>query len=556
LVDLTFTRLLCGEAPAMNAGMLLVLTLMLPLVMLAACAARQLRRHMTVLLVVAPLPALAAACLADGSAVGLPPALLGLTLVLDRPGAMLLGAAALLWATAGAYAGRHFSRNPDGGRFAVWWLMTLTGNFGAFLAADLVGFYLFFTLASLAAYGLVVFDGSPAAKRAAAIYVGLAVFGEALLLMAFVLMATAIPDASLLIGDAVASFATSPWRDYTMAFLILAFGLKIGLFPFHVWMPLTYSGAPIPAAAVLSGSAVKVGVIGLIRFLPLEAPMPDWGEVLVIAGLFSTFYGVAIGITQANPKTVLAYSSVSQMGLLAAILGMGLSAGEKSAVLVAAFSATFHVLVKGGLFLAIGVATPTRRGVWLVLVPAVVLALGLGGLPLTGGALAKFASKPLMGQGILGVLATLSAIGSTLLMLHFLRRMWSTSSQPDSAEAWASIWPWLATALAAIVLPWILYSGATNEPLRDAILPKEIWEALWPVLLGALASLALWRWGDLLPRIPAGDLLAADKGLVRLADVSGAALERIDRHLREWPIATTLLVGLAVLLSVSASLGR
>src|SRR5690348_12924084 len=121
----------------MNAGMLLVLTLVLPLVMLAACLSRQFRRHMPVLLVVAPLPALAAACLlADGSAVVLPPALLGLRLVLDRPAAMLLGAAALLWITAGAYAGRYLRGNPDGGRFAVWWLMTLTGNFGAFLAAD------------------------------------------------------------------------------------------------------------------------------------------------------------------------------------------------------------------------------------------------------------------------------------------------------------------------------------------------------------------------------------------------------------------------------------
>ena len=161
-------------------------------------------------------------------------------------------------------------------------------------------------------------------------------------------------------------------------------------------MPLTYSAAPIAAAAVLSGSAVKVGVIGLIRFLPFDSAMPEWGDVLVIAGLFSAFYGVVIGITQANPKTVLAYSSVSQMGLLAAALGMGLSAGEKSAVLVAAFSASFHVLVKGGLFLAIGAVASTKRSVWLVLVPATVLALGLGGLPLTGGALAKLAMKPVM----------------------------------------------------------------------------------------------------------------------------------------------------------------
>jgi Formate hydrogenlyase subunit 3/Multisubunit Na+/H+ antiporter, MnhD subunit len=469
---------------------------------------------------------------------------------------MLIGVAALLWMTAGAYAGNSLRGKPNAGGFAVWWLMTLTGNLGAFLAADLASFYLFFTLASLSAYGLVAFDGTAEAKRAAAIYVGLAVLGEALLLMAFVLMAAGVPSGSLLIGDAVDSLATSPWRDYAMAFLILAFGLKIGLFPFHVWMPLTYSAAPIAAAAVLSGSAVKVGVIGLIRFLPFDSAMPEWGDVLVIAGLFSAFYGVVIGITQANPKTVLAYSSVSQMGLLAAALGMGLSAGEEGAVLVAAFSASFHVLVKGGLFLAIGAVASTRRSVWLVLVPATVLALGLGGLPLTGGALAKLAMKPVMGDGIVGVLATFSAIGSTLLMLHFLRRMWSGSQQPEIAEGSALVWPWLATALAAAVLPWMLYSSVTNDSLRSALAPAEIWEALWPVLSGALASLALWRWGRVLPRIPAGDLLAADKGLVRLASASGAAMEKIDEHLREWPLASAMLLGLAILLSVSTFLGR
>ena len=541
----------------MNAGTLLVMALALPLAMLCACLSGWLRNRMHLVLALAPLPALAAACFeADGSTVVFPQALLGLTLALDKPGAMLIGVAALLWMTAGAYAGNSLRGKPNAGGFAVWWLMTLTGNLGAFLAADLASFYLFFTLASLSAYGLVAFDGTAEAKRAAAIYVGLAVLGEALLLMAFVLMAAGVPSGSLLIGDAVDSLATSPWRDYAMAFLILAFGLKIGIFPFHVWMPLTYSAAPIAAAAVLSGSAVKVGVIGLIRFLPFDSAMPEWGDVLVIAGLFSAFYGVVIGITQANPKTVLAYSSVSQMGLLAAALGMGLSVGEEGAVLVAAFSASFHVLVKGGLFLAIGAVASTRRSVWLVLVPATVLALGLGGLPLTGGALAKLAMKPVMGDGIVGVLATFSAIGSTLLMLHFLRRMWSGSQQPEIAEGSALVWPWLATALAAAVLPWMLYSSVTNDSLRSALAPAEIWEALWPVLLGALASLALWRWGRVLPRIPAGDLLAADKGLVRLASASGAAMEKIDEHLRECPLASAMLLGLAILLSVSTFLGR
>lgn len=66
-------------------------------------------------------------------------------------------------------------------------------------------------------------------------------------------------------------------------------------------------------------------MIGLIRFLPFDVAQPDWGEALAAVGLFSAFYGVAIGITQTNPKTVLAYPSVSQMGLIAAVIGMGLA---------------------------------------------------------------------------------------------------------------------------------------------------------------------------------------------------------------------------------------
>jgi len=64
----------------------------------------------------------------------------------------------------------------------------------------------------------------------------------------------------------------------------------------------------------LREEAVKSGVIGLIRFMPLGFAMPEWGEALAAAGIFSAFYGVLVGITQQNPKTVLAYSSVSQWG--------------------------------------------------------------------------------------------------------------------------------------------------------------------------------------------------------------------------------------------------
>src|SRR5271156_1809081 len=151
-------RWLHDEVPiVMHSGMLIAATLALPLVMVAACVSPRLRGRMVPLLVFAPLPAVAAALQEfDGTTLVLPPALLGLTFELDRSGAMLLGASALLWAAAGAYAATFLRDKPDSGRFVVWWLMTLTGSLGVFIAADLVGFYLFFTVVSLAAYGLVV----------------------------------------------------------------------------------------------------------------------------------------------------------------------------------------------------------------------------------------------------------------------------------------------------------------------------------------------------------------------------------------------------------------
>jgi len=533
-----------------NSGTLLSATLALPLVMLAACLSPHLRNRMPALLAFAPLPAVAAALNEfGGTTLVLPRALLGLTFVLDRSGAMLLGASALLWIAAGAYATVFLRGHPDRGRFTVWWLMTLTGSLGIFIAADLMSFYLFFTLVSLAAYGLVVFDGTSDAKRAGAVYVSLAVLGEALLLMGFVLLAASEPNGSLLISDTAVSFATSPLRNAVLAFLILGFGLKIGLVPLHVWMPLTYSAAPIPAAAILSGAAVKAGII-FIRFLPFDQARPNWGAALAAVGFFSAFYGVAIGITQSNPKTVLAYSSVSQMGLLAAVIGIGLTVGDTSVATPAIFYAVHHTLVKGGLFLAVGVGALTReRRLWLVVFPAAVLALGLGGLPLTGGALAKLAIKGSLGDGAAGTLATLSSIASTVLMIHFLQRLKSEAPEdPHASTSTGLVVPWLTIAIAAVVLPWALYPRIVGGSFSDVLAPKELWAALWPVLVGGLLSIALWRRANWLPSILSGDVLVFLERATPAVRNLAAAMEGLDRRLREWPIAGVLFVALTIVL--------
>jgi formate hydrogenlyase subunit 3/multisubunit Na+/H+ antiporter MnhD subunit len=514
---------------------------------------------MPALLVLAPLPGLATALLAIG---GTPLAFdqpqLKISLALDVPGAILLGVAALLWSVAGVYAFASLRGQTNNARFAVCWLLTLTGSLGVFIAADLLGFYLVFALVSLPAYGLIVHDDDDdAAQRAGGVYMAFTVLGEAFLLLGFVLLAAGEPGDSLQIRDVVAALPQSPWRDAALAFTVAGFALKIGTVPAHGWMPLTYVAAPLPAASVLSGAAVKAGVIGLIRFLPFDTAMPGAGEALVVLGLCSAFYGVAIGITQANPKTVLAYSSISQMGVIAAVLGMGLAAGDQSVALDTAFYAATHVLAKGALFLAVGVVAVTAaRRLRPTLLLAAVLALGLGGLPLTGGALAKLAVKALLGDGVVGLLANLSAVGTTLLMLHFLQRLTQIAPQDQQASAPAGLaLPWQAMALASIVVPWLLYPFAGGD-VADAPTPNALFDALWPVLIGAALAFALRRWGSSLPPVPAGDNVGAVEKAFRASYVVGAALERADGQLRQWPTAGLSLLAIAVVLGAATLFGH
>lgn len=520
---------------------LLALALLTPIFCLVACLSATARARMPALLAFAPIPGLAASLFALGSApLVLDAYPLRVTLALDLPGAMLLGTASLLWIAAGASAVTWLRGQANADRFVVFWLLTLTGCMGVFLAADMAAFFLSYTFVSLAAYGLVVHDDTRAGWRAGGIYVTLAVLGETLLVAAFVLLAVSTPGERLLISDVVAALPTSPFRNATMALLLGGFALKIGLVPGHVWMPLSYTAAPMPASAALSGAAVKAGVIGLIRFLPLGVAMPGWGSVLIVAGLFSAFYGVAVGITQQNPKTVLAYSSVSQMGVIATLFGIAQASGTDARVLVA-FYAAHHVLVKGSLFLAVG-AIGARNARWVVVLPVAILALGMGGLPATGGALAKLAVKDTLGYGLVGTLGALSAAGTTLLMLHFLHRL--TCSQPHPL---ARPGPWLVMAVASVAVPWALYPLVSTKGLFEMLAISSI----WPVLLGAMLAVALRLWGDRLPHVPAGDVIVVGDAVSRVAVSFGSVVERADLALRQWPAAGLSLLVIVICLGAA-----
>ncbi len=541
-----------------ESGYLLVATLALPVAMVAACLHSAFYSRVLAWLPIAPVPGLLAALLDRGDSIVIAPAPLRLTLALDDVGAMLLGGASLLWAAAGLYASNSMRGLPDTGRFAIWWLLTLTGSLGVFIVADMTSFYLVFSLASLAAYGLVAFEDTARARRASHVYMALALLGEALILLGFVMLVTATPGGNPMIRDAVAMLPGSPLESPSVILLILGFGLKMGLIPLHVWMPLAHPVAPIPASAVLSGIIVKAGVIGLIRFLPLDAASPDWGTALIVLGLLTAFYGVMIGVTQHHPKTVLAYSTVSQMGVVAAVLGAGFATGAKETAALAGFYALHHLLVKGALFLGVGIAGATgTRHFTRVLVPMAVLALSLAGLPFTSGALAKFATKPLFGDGLPALFATLSAAGSALLMFHFLRRLRPPTNEDVAALPRVElIFAWGLIAASSIILPWALFPDVTGYTLSDAVSTKALWAGSWPIMIGALLAFLLKRADASIPRIPEGDVIVLLERLVPVAARCGTALERIDLMLRRWPVASLVLLTLAIAFAATLQFAR
>lgn len=542
------------------SAVLLAAAPLLPIALVAAWLVAPLRKWMPIFLVCAPLAGLAASLLSVGGATvtfwrGLVP----ITFALDPPAAVLLGVSSLLWTAAAIYLViTQRDRPAADGQFAICWLLTLAGSMGVFVAADLASFFLAYTLVSIPAYGIIVCDDTPPVCRAGAVYIAYAVLGETILLMAFALLAAATPGGSLSIDEVMAALPASPWGSATVALLMLGFGLKIGLVPLHAWMPLTYRAAPIPAAAVLSGAGVKAGVIGLIRFLPLGTALPVAGTALTAVGLFGAFYGVAIGLTKANPKTVLAYSSVSQMGLVAAVLGMALTDGNTGAATPAAFYAAHHVLVKGALFLAVGLAGMTSPRRWLlVLSPALVLALGLGGLPLTGGALAKLATKAVLGEGLVSILSDLSAAASTLLMLHFMRclAVEPVSDRPRATPlSLASTW--LVLAVASVAIPWILYPLATGAARASAVAPASLWASFWPVLLGMLLATLLYSRRDRVPQTADEEMAEPANGLMHAALRCSDVIAGGEREFRRWPVASLSLLVTAVLLGTAMLVAR
>jgi hypothetical protein len=109
--------------------------------------------------------------------------------------------------------------------------------------------------------------------------------------------------------------------------------------------------------------------------------------------------------------------------------------------------------------------------------------------------------------------------------------------------------------LASILVPWLFYP-ALGGHIADALAPSALLEALWPVLSGAVLALGLWLWGHRLPPVPEGDLIVAGEAVFHASTAFGAAFERMDLRLRQWPAAGLSLLAVALILAAAAGAGH
>ena len=111
--------------------------------------------------------------------------------------------------------------------------------------------------------------------------------------------------------------------------------------------------------------------------------------------------------------------------------------------------------------------------------------------------------------------------------------------------------PWLATALAAVAVPWALFGAAGIGSIAEALSPAALWSGMWPALVGLVPSIGLARWQRFLPRVPEGDVVVLEERAARATLAWGAPLERVEGVFRLWPIAGLSLLAVALMLGVA-----
>ncbi|MCS6954163.1 MAG: putative monovalent cation/H+ antiporter subunit A [Bryobacteraceae bacterium] len=308
---------------------------------------------------------------------------------------LITGIGALVTVYAGAYLGAH----PRLGRFYASLLFFLASMLGLVLADNLLLLFVFWELTSISSYLLIGFDQEREAARRAALQALLVTAGGGLALLAgFVLLGQigGSFELSALFPQAATVRGHSFYGPILGLILLGAF-TKSAQFPFHFWLPAAME-APTPVSAYLhAATMVKAGVYLLARLSPLLADTQAWFWSLTPAGAITMLVGAITALCKTDLKQILAYSTVSVLGILTFLAGLGtVTALEALAVYLLA-----HSLYKGALFLVAGAIdheTGTRdtsqlgglrHSMPLTAAAGLIAALSMAGLPPVLGFISK-----------------------------------------------------------------------------------------------------------------------------------------------------------------------
>ena len=315
----------------------------------------------------------------------------------------------------GVYARYYMPADDPLSRFFALLLAFMGAMLGIVMSGNVIQLVFFWELTSLLSFLLIGYWHNGASARDAARMALVVTSGGGLCLLAGVLLLGHIVgsydlDAILAAGDVVRAH---PLYVPALVLVLLGALTKSAQFPFHFWLPQAMS-APTPVSAYLhSATMVKAGVFLLVRFWPVLAGTEQWFWFVGGAGLVTLVLGAYAAMFQQDLKAVLAYSTISHLGLITMLVGLGSTLG----VVAAIFHIVNHATFKASLFMAAGAVDHEagtrdlrelgglRRFMPITATLAVIAGAAMAGVPLLNGFLSKemFFAEALAADG--GVLA-------------------------------------------------------------------------------------------------------------------------------------------------------
>ena len=411
------------------------------------------------------------------------PAPWGIELVVDTLSAIVLTLVSGIAGVVTFFARRNVEKDIPDDRlnfFYALWLLAITGLLGITSTGDAFNLYVLLEISSLTIYALVAM-GKETDRRAlpAAInYLVMGTVGASFLLIGigYLYMATGTLNMADLHVTLTEMKAANGGFDRTVltafAFIMVGLGLKMALFPLHTWMPNAYTYAPSAVSALLAATATKVGIYMAFRFTFtvfgsdfgfLDAPN---STVLMACACAAVLYGSYVAIRQKSLARLLAYSSVAQIGYIV----IGLSVLQTDAVTGSILHIINHALMKGGLFLVVGVVA------WRLGDSDIHKLEGLGKkMPLT------MAAFVVGGLGMIGVPGTAGFISKWWLLDGlFSSGHWLLGVTVLAGSVFAAIYVWRVVE--------VVYFRAPNEHTSRA--SEGPWSMVMPVWV--LIGLSLW----------------------------------------------------------------